>query len=182
MNIGTLIPRHARYRPNHTAIVFGGERLSYSGFSKRVNRLGRTLASAGIGKDQKIATVVPNCQEQLDLYWAAAETGAVVVPMSPLLQPKGLAGLLRDDDAEMVLTHPNYVALVSAARADLDIPAENYIIAGDKSEPGYRSYADFTAGHSDAALLDAGLTDNDVYNITYSSGTTGDPKGIVHGH
>ncbi len=92
MNIGTLIPRHARYRGDHTAIVFGGERLSYREFSARVNRLGHALAAAGIGKDQKIATVVPNCQELLDLYWAAAETGAVVVPMSPLLQPKGLAG------------------------------------------------------------------------------------------
>ncbi len=182
MDIGTLIPRHARYRPNQTAVVFGDERLSYSMFAKRVNRLGRALAAAGIGKGQKIATVVPNCRELLDLYWAAAQTGAIVVPMSPLLQPKGLAALLRDADAEMVLTHPNYVGLVTAARVDLNIPAANYIIAEGSAEPGYRSYDDFVIGHADTPLPDAGLTDDDVYNIIYSSGTTGDPKGIVHTH
>ena len=65
-------------------------------FSNRVNRLGHALFAAGIGKNQKVATTVLNCLELLDLYWAAAETGAVVVPMSSLLQPRGLGDLLRE--------------------------------------------------------------------------------------
>jgi len=65
-------------------------------FSNRVNRLGHALFASGIGKNQKVATTVLNCLELLDLYWAAAETGAVVVPMSSLLQPRGLGDLLRE--------------------------------------------------------------------------------------
>ncbi len=84
MNIGTLLPRHARYRPQHTALVFGDRRLSFQDLNARVNRLANTLLNNGIGKDDKIATLLPNCPELLELYWAVAKTGAVVVPLSPL--------------------------------------------------------------------------------------------------
>jgi len=182
MNIGTLITRHGQYRPDHTALVFRDTRLSYWDFNARVNRLANALLAIGIGKDRKVATVLPNCLELMDIYWAVAKTGAVVVPMSPLLQPKGLASLLGDADAEMVITHPNYAALVDASRDETDIPAANFIIAGDEFRDGFRTYTDLTAGASDAEPPDAAITDDDVYNIIYSSGTTGDPKGIIHTH
>ena len=182
MNIGTLITRHAQYRTDHTAIVFGDDRLSYGDFNGRVNRLAHALAANGIAKGQKVATVLPNCLELLDLYWAVAKTGAIVVPMSPLLQPKGLAGLLRDADAEMVITHANYAALVDASRDGLAIPPENFIVTGEQPYPGFRTYGELIDGASSKEPPDASLTDDDVYNIIYSSGTTGDPKGIVHTH
>src|SRR5512138_2003659 len=98
MNIGALLPRHARYRPDHLAVVFEDHRLTFLQFNARVNRLAHALLAAGLVKGDKVATVLPNCLEQLEVYWAAAKTGLVVVPMSPLLQEAGLRALLDNSD------------------------------------------------------------------------------------
>ncbi|HIO62323.1 MAG TPA: long-chain fatty acid--CoA ligase, partial [Deltaproteobacteria bacterium] len=102
MNIGSLLPRHARYRADHLAFVVGEERLNFSELNSRVNRLANALLASGIRKGQKMATVLPNCEELMLLYWAAAKTGIVIVPGSPLLQESGLITLLRDSDTVIV--------------------------------------------------------------------------------
>ena len=76
MNIGALLPRHARYRPDHLAVVFEDHRLTFRQFNARVNRLAHALLAAGLAKGDKVATVLPNCLEQLEVYWAACEDGA----------------------------------------------------------------------------------------------------------
>ena len=63
-------------RPDHLAVVFGDDRLTFRQFNARVNRLANALLAAGLAKGDKIATVLPNCLEQLDVYWAAAKTGS----------------------------------------------------------------------------------------------------------
>ena len=95
MHIGGLLSRHARYRSNHTAVIVGDARLTYREFNARVNKVAHALLGLGLTKGDKIATVLPNCMELLEVYWAAAKIGLVVVPMSTLLRGQGLATLLR---------------------------------------------------------------------------------------
>jgi len=181
MDIGALLPRHARYRPDHPAFVCGERRFTHREFNVYVNKLANALLDSGIQKGEKMATVLPNCVELMAAYWAAAKTGIVIVPSSTLLQESGLANLLRDSDTVAVIADGSFTGTL--ARIRKDIPAlRNYVMVGRKSGAGFQSFEDFTRDASHENPPDPGLTDSDVFNIMYSSGTTGAPKGIVHTH
>jgi long-chain acyl-CoA synthetase len=182
MNIATLLGRHARYRPHHIGVVFNDHHLSFRQFDARVNRLANALLGAGLVKGDKVATVLPNCLEQLEVYWAAAKTGLVVVPMSPLLQEAGLRSLLEDSDSMLVVSTREFAATLSRLRATLPAIRSDRWLLTDGVHPGFGTYAAFVAGASESSPPETAIAGPDPYNIVYSSGTTGEPKGIVHTH
>jgi acyl-CoA synthetase (AMP-forming)/AMP-acid ligase II len=181
MNVGSLLPRNARYRPQHTALVCGDQRLSFAELNARVNRLANALFELGIRKGDKVATILPNCVELLESYWAIIKIGAVIVPLSQLLRGKGLLTLLRDSDTSAVITNSCFANELNSIRSQLpNIRSDRYISTDDTD--GYRSYRTLTKTASAAEPPHVSITDQDPFNIIYSSGTTGLPKGIVHTH
>jgi acyl-CoA synthetase (AMP-forming)/AMP-acid ligase II len=182
IHIGRLSARHARYRPDHAAFDFKDQRFTWKAFDAVINRLANAFLRAGLQKGDKVATVLSNSLELMTAYWAVAKTGLVIVPCSTLLQASGLKTLLGDSDSVCVIADAAFAPLLNEIRNDLPAIAPNRWILAGEAPTGFQSFADFVAGASESEPPDARLDGSDIYNIMYSSGTTGAPKGIVHNH
>lgn len=181
LELSTLISRLAQRQAHHEAIVFDDRRLTWGEFARRVARGANALRALGVAKGDRVATATPNCLQQLEIYWACPTLGAVLVPLSPLMQEAGLAALLRDCQPKCVLCSADQQGGVIAAVVNAGLQGVTQIVVTGEAMPGSRSYESLCAASSEA-IEPVAVDPDDLFNIMYTSGTTGTPKGIMHTH
>lgn len=172
-----LFETHGRHNRDKPAVICAGTTRNWGDFAANINRVANGLVARGIGKGDKVAICMGNSVEMLECLFGAVRAGACVVPLSGLLTADQLAHLVLDSGARTVFASPEF-------REKLETRQDRLGEIGLWIGHGFEDWtplSDLTDGMATTppdVLYD--LTDD--FNIIYSSGTTGLPKGIVQTH
>ncbi len=167
---------------DQTAVVDGDRRYTYGEFGSRVYRLADALGKAGIDKGDRVAVLLPNSVEFLEIYFAVPQIGAILVPINRLLAPGEVKYILQHSGAKALIIHGTLGHLLEPIRRELD--ALNLVIwtgpvEGDSSDLHYDRF--LQEGRAEPFVYRVDDEDQTI-SINYTSGTTGRPKGVMYTH
>jgi long-chain acyl-CoA synthetase len=171
LRVADVLREHAASRGDHVALRSGDDALTYSELDERSSRLANGLLELGVGEGLRIAYLGRSAPQVVELLFAAAKVGAVLVPLNWRLSPSELDAVLEDSRAPLLVVAPPYLELAGelAAARGLRVVSvgdeyERLLAAHDATDPGGRGAS------------------SDVIVQMYTSGTTGVAKGVLTTH
>jgi fatty-acyl-CoA synthase len=183
----SFLARAAEIYPDQTAIIHGARRWTYAEFFVRARRLASALAKRGIKRGDTVAVVLPNVPAMLEAHYGVAMAGAVLNSINTRLDAAIIAFILDHGEATVLITDREFSKVMKDAIAACKV--KPLVIDYDDPEfsgPGERlsdlEYEDFLReGDPDFAWM-MPHDEWDAIALNYTSGTTGDPKGVVYHH
>ncbi len=181
LNLGQNLKVNAKKFPNKVALKDSTRAFTYPETNRRVNRLAHGLLSLGLSKGDKVAVLLENCIEIVEVYLATAKTGLVIVPINFRLTGQDVAYIVDNSDAKAVVVHDEFTPCVEGIRPSLEnVKPGNYVVVGDERQ-GYRQYESFIEGFPESEP-EVAVEPHDAWILIYTSGTTGKAKGVVRSH
>lgn len=183
-NFAAQVDEYAARNPDKYALLVTDpdghvSAVSYSELMRLANRVGNAMLDLGIRQNDKVIVLVPRGKEAYGIYLGLNKIGAVIMPGSEMLRGKDIEYRANHAGAKAIIAFSNLAEEIDQVR-ELCPTVEHYIVSGTSRE-GWVSLADLADLASDR--LDAAVTrSNELAFLSYTSGTTGGPKGVMHVH
>ena len=173
----SFLRRAAEVHADAPALVHGARRLSYRELNERVTRLTSALRGLGVDHGDRVAVLAPNTPAMVEAHFAVPAAGALLVCINIRQSPGEVARLLEHAEPRVILVDVEYEGLLSF----FDTSPVEVIRIADSGAPD-DPYERFVASGSSEFSLGGPGDEEDAIAINYTSGTTGDPKGVIYTH
>jgi len=183
LNMGQILRVHAKNYPNKVGLKdWRGKALTYPELESRTNRLANGLLRMGLRKGDRIAVMLYNCTEFIEVDCAFAKAGLVVVPINWRYVEKEIEYVVDNSDAKAMIVGEDFIDCIDRIRGGFKrIDAGRYVSVASKRFEGYVDYEQLVASSADTTP-NMEVEGKDIWFQIYTSGTTGIPKGVVRSH
>lgn len=183
----SFLDRSAYVFREKEAVVYGRQRLTYPQLAARVNRLASALREWGLRKGDRVAFLCPNIPPLLEAHFGVPLAGGILVALNTRLAANDIRTILNHAGPRILFTDTELSNLIAPIRDELTtLEAIVNIVDEEAGAPGEKlpgvDYEAFLAGGQPESLESWLEDENEVISINYTSGTTGDPKGVMYTH